>query len=297
MAKHAKKNPQVETGQRILFDGQPDPTTGEEFPLPVDNGAVPALRQGKPVVVPPDVQAIQDLLWKEAQWALPATESFTDEAAFERYLVEQLPQNSPRTRMRYVQTLMRWFFPDGVRGLAASVWIHYRHQALADEILRYLYLRAEPMAGAVVAEALLPIAENSVIPDSYLPNFLRKRFGDGPPAKTVQRLKTNLRKLGFLVRGKGGRDTVRVPVHSATGFLIVLHHLFALRHAGAVEFRTLAADPFWKYLGFKTEDQLRTILKDGMDRGLLAKYVLADRIESISFRCTFEEFIEGKRTA
>ena len=67
--------------------------------------------------------------------------------------------------------------------------------------------------------------------------------------------------------------------------------------AGAVEFRTIAADPFWKFLGFKTEDQLRRILKESMDRGLLAKYVLADRIESISFRYSFEDFIEGKRTA
>jgi len=155
---------------------------------------------------------------------------------------------------------------------------------LADEVLRYLYLRAEPMAGAAVAEALLPIAENAVIPDSYLPNFLRTRFGHDTPAKTIQRLKTNLRKLGLLVRGKNGRDTLRVPPPSATAFLIVLHHLFAPQQAGGVEFRTIAADPFWKYLGFKNEDQLRTFLKQSLDRELLAKYVLADRIESISFR-------------
>src|SRR5262249_51289539 len=262
MAKHANKNRQVETGQRILFDGQTDPATGEEIPLPATNGTVPAIRQGKPSMAPPDVQAIQDLLWKEARWALPATESFTDDAAFERHLAEQLPQNSPTTRIRYAQTLTRWFFPDGLRGLAPRVWKHYRDQVLGDEILRYLYLQAEPMAGAVVAEALLPIAENAVIPGSYLPHFLPARFAANTPAKTVQRLKTNLRKLGFLVRGKGGRDTVRLPVHSTTSFLIVLHYLFARRQGGAVEFRTLAADPFWKYLGFKTEDQLRTILKD-----------------------------------
>jgi hypothetical protein len=244
-----------------------------------------------------DIRAIQDLLWKEARWAVTAAESFTDEAAFEDHLREHLPQNSPNTRTRYVQTLMRWFFPDGVRGLAARVWIQYRDQALADEMLRYLYLRAESMAGAAVADALLPIAENAVIPDSYLPNFLRTRFGADTPAKSIQRLKANLRKLGFLVRGKGSRDTLRVPAPSATAFLIVLHHLFAPRHAGAVEFRTLAADPFWKYLGFKNEDQLRTILREALDRGLLAKYILADRIESVSFRYSFEEFLAGKMAA
>jgi hypothetical protein len=196
-----------------------------------------------------------------------------------------------------VQTLKRWFFPDGVRGLAAQVWLAYRDEALAEEVLRYLYLRAEPMAGAAVAEALLPIAEKAIIPDSYLSNFVRTRFGKETPDKSIQRLKANLRKLGFLVRGKGNRDILRVPTPSATGFLIVLHYLFARSQAGAVEFRTLAADPFWQYLGFKTEDQLRTILKDSLDRGLLAKYVLADRIESISFRYSFEEFLAGKMNA
>jgi hypothetical protein len=297
MAKGTRKNRQAEIDQGVLFDGLTSPPASPDLPPPANPGAFARRKLTTPRVAPTDVRAIQDLVWNEARWALTAAEQFTDDAPFEAYLAEHLPQNSPSTRTRYAQTLVRWFFRDGVRGLAAGVWIHYRDPALADEILRYLYLRAEALAGAVVAEALLPIAEHAVIPESYLPNFLRGRFGADTPAKTIRRLKTNLRKLGFLVRVTGSRDTLRVPAHSATAFLLVLHHLFALRHSGAVEFRTVAADPFWKYLGFKTEDQLRSILKDSMDRGLLAKYVLADRIESISFRYSFEQFIEGKMTA
>jgi hypothetical protein len=165
---------------------------------------------------------------------------------------------------------------------------------VAEEILRYLYLRAEPMAGAAVAEALLPIAEHSLVPAGYLANFVRSRFGHDAPDKSIKRLKSNLRKLGFLARAKDHRDTLRPMARSPTGFLIILHHLFARQHAGGVEFRTLAADPFWKYLGFKTEDQLRAILKASFDKGVLAKYVLADRIESISFRYTFAEFLTGR---
>jgi hypothetical protein len=291
MAKNARARRTAERGQGMLFDGQDAPAGGP----PSGNGKVPPAK-GVPAA-PEEVRAIQDLLWKEAKWALAATEGFAEDAAFEEHLREHLPQNSRNTRARYVRTLMRWFFPDGVRGLAAQVWLAYRDEALADEILRYHYLRAEPMAGAAVAEALLPIAENAVIPESYLSIFVRTRFGDETPAKSIQRLKANLRKLGFLVRGKGNRDTLRGPAPTATGFLIVLHYLFAQQQAGAVEFRTLAADPFWQYLGFKTEDQLRTIFRDSIDRGLLAKYVLADRIESISFRYSFEKFIAGKITA
>jgi hypothetical protein len=281
MAKRSGKDGPSASGQKTLFE---DPALGPVVP-PDSNGARP------------NVLAIQDLIWKEAWFALEAVEAHTDDAAFQEYLREHLPQNSRSTRSRYVQTLVRWFFPDGVRGLAARVWLSYRDRALAEEVLRYLHLRAEPMAGAAVAEALLPIAEGAVIPESYLPNFLRGRFGDETPAKSIQRLKANLRKLGFLVRGKGNRDTLRVPALSATGFLIVLHYLFAWQQADAVEFRTLAADPFWQYLGFKNEDQLRTILRNSLDRGLLAKYLLADRIESISFRYSFEEFLAGKMTA
>jgi hypothetical protein len=242
-----------------------------------------------------DVRAIQDLIWKEALFAVRAAEPFAEEAAFRRHLQTQLPQNSPETRERYTQTLLRWFFPDGMQGLAAEVWRHYHNASLAEQILRYLYLRAETMAGAAVTEALFPIAEDSLLPAGYLPNFVRSRFGATTPDKSLQRLKSNLRKLGFLTRARGERDVLRPLTPSGTAFLILLHHLFARQQAGSVEFRTLAADPFWKYLGFKSEDRLRDVLKAAVNRDLLAKYVLADRIESISFRHTFAEFV-GKGT-
>jgi hypothetical protein len=244
-----------------------------------------------------DVRVIQDLIWNEALCALAEIERFTDLAEFQVYLQQHLPQNSLETRTRYTQTLIRWFFPDGIRGLAARVWLEYRDQQLAEEMLRYLYLRAEPMVGDAVAEAVYPIAENAVIPESYLPNFLRSRYGDDTPAKSIKRLKSNLRKLGFLVRTKGNRDTLRPLSPSPTGFLLVLHYLFARTQSGGIEFKTLAADAFWKYLGFKSEDQLREILRGSLRKDLIAKYLVADQIESISFRYNFEEFVGGKLRA
>jgi hypothetical protein len=181
-----------------------------------------------------------------------------------------------------------------MQGLAARVWRNYRDATLAEEILRYLYLDAEPMAGAVVADALYPISENSLIPESYIAQFLPERFGPGIPAKTVERLKANLRKLGFLSPAKGHRDSLRVVSPSSTAFLILLHRRFALNQPGGVEFRAVAADPFWKYLGYKSEDRLRTVLREALDRGLIAKYVVADRIESVSLVYSFHEFVDGR---
>jgi hypothetical protein len=282
-------DPRIQPG---LFDGRDEGMGETNQPETPADGQARSSQGNRPRVVRQDVRAIQDLLWNEALLAVHQAERFHNDEAFHEHLRHHLPQNSLETRTRYAQTLVRWFFPDGVRGLAASVWIHYRSQALLEEVLRFLYLGAEPMGAAAVSEALFPIAENARIPPSYLTNFLRQRFGDTTPDKTVKRVKSNLRKLSFLVREKGeATDTLRAMGPSATGFLVVLHYLFAREEPRAVEFRALAENPFWKYLGFKSEDQLRSILKVSLGRGLIAKYVVADRIESISLRFTFHEFV------
>jgi len=240
------------------------------------------------------IRAVQDLIWKEALLSLPWSEKFEDLGEFQSYIREHLPQNSLSTRDRYAQTVVRWFYPDGLKGLTAEVWRHYQDTGLAEEILRYRYLCAETMAGAIVADALFPIGENASIPDSYIAQFTRERFGSEVPGKTTERLKANLRKLGFLSLGKERRDSLRPLAPSATAFLVLLHFRFSQGHPGGVEFRAMASDPFWKYLGFKSEDRLRAILREALDHGLIAKYVVADRIESISLRYSFREFAEGR---
>ena len=94
------------------------------------------------------IRAIQDLIWKEALLSLPWSEKFEDIGEFQHYIREHLPQNSLSTRDRYAQTVVRWFYPDGLKGLTAKVWRHYQDPGLAEEILRYRYLCAETMAGA-----------------------------------------------------------------------------------------------------------------------------------------------------
>lgn len=290
MSRAARRRPQAVPEERPLFPARDQESSEPPAePEDADLGRKSVASRSQPE----DIRAIQDLIWKEALFAVQAAQPFTDETEFQAYLSAHLPQNSPETRTRYAQTLLRWFFQDGIRGLAAEVWRHYHIRALAEEVLRYLYLRAEPMAGAAVADALFPIAEGSFLPASYLSNFVRSRFGVETPDKSVKRLKSNLRKLGFLARGRDERDTLRPLSPTGTAFLILLHYLFAQKQAGGVEFRALAADPFWKYLGFKSEDRLRDALKLALNRNLLAKYVVADRIESVSFRYTFAEFVTG----
>lgn len=240
------------------------------------------------------VLGIQDLLWNEGLQALYSVESYEDDTALVEHLRKALPQNSDITRNRYSLNLMRWFFPDGVRGLAAKVWLNYRDPILAEEVLRYLYLRAEPMVATVVADALFGIADNSVIPERYIIDTIRRRFGENIPMKSIKRVKMNLRKLGLLVRERS-KDILRRPTCSATGFLVILHHIFASGEVCGVEFKAIKENPFWKYLGFRSEDELRNIIKECLTKGLISKYVVADQIESVSFRYSFDEFVSGKR--
>jgi hypothetical protein len=291
MTTKRKKDLDHNSTQPTLFDGKGDAADSDNHQAASADPSSKAKKPAKPRVAPQDIRAIQDLLWKEAVDTARQAENFKTEEAFQDHLRQHLPQNSLETRTRYAQSLMRWFFADGVNGLASSVWSNYRDQCLLEETLRFLYLNAQPMVAAAVAEALFPIAENAQIPPSYLTNFIRQRFGEDTPDKSIKRVKQNLRKLGILVREKGDRDTLRALSPSPTGLLILLHYLFARNEPHGVEFRTIVDNPFWKFLGFKSEDQLRAILKESVNRGLIAKYVLADRVESISFRFSFNEFV------
>src|SRR2546422_847373 len=83
---------------------------------------------------PEDIRAIQDLIWTEALFAVTAVDSCPDEAALQAYLQQHLPQNSQETRTRYTQTLLHWFFADGLQGLAAQVPVLSEERSAHDRV-------------------------------------------------------------------------------------------------------------------------------------------------------------------
>jgi hypothetical protein len=209
-------------------------------------------------------------------------------------LVHHLHQNSLGTRSRYARSILKWFFPDGVGGLVRNVWAAYHDENITLDILRYLYLVAEPIMGACVAEALYPLAEGMHIPGHYFDRFLRDHLGGELPPKTRQRLKTNLMKLGFLARARGKPDRLLPVIPTPTAFLIVMHHLFAPNGPRTIEIRSLFANPFWQYLGCKSEDAVRTVLRDADAAGVLGKYVVADQLEQITTCLTLGDIFARK---
>jgi len=239
-------------------------------------------------------RALQDLLLSEALLAVKLSIGCDSLEQLQAQLISHLGQNSQETRVRYSQSVLRWFFADGISGLASRVWAAYQNESIEKDILRYLYLVAEPLMSGCVADALYPLEEGMLIPPNYFDQYLRERLGGEPPLKIRGRFKTNLMRLGFLTRVRGKSDRLNPVVPTKTAFLIVFHYLFATNGQRTVEIRRLFANPFWQYLGFKSEDAIRAVLREADVAGLLGKYVVADQLEQVTTCMTLDEILVRK---
>jgi DNA repair protein RadC len=239
-------------------------------------------------------KSIQDVLLAEGLLALKAAQEAKSLEELHEVLMKRLGQNSMETRRRYSQSIVRWFFHDGLTGLLPRVWSAYQDEAIALDLLRWSYLNQEPIMGRCVVEALFPCETGLVMPATYFDKFLHDHLGEAPPEKTRERLKSNLKKLGFLERAKAKPDRLLPVVTQKTSFMILLHHLFAAKAVRTVELRNLVTNPFWKFLGYKSEDAVRALLRDADAMGLVGKYVVADQLEQVTTCYTLDEFLARK---
>ena len=239
-------------------------------------------------------RTLQDLLFTEGLLAARLAVNLDSLEVLHSQLIHHLHQNSLETRSRYARSILKWFFPNGVGSLVRNVWAAYNDESITADILRYFYLVSEPIMGACIAEALYPLAEGILIPAHYFDRFLRDHLDGEPPPKTRHRLKTNLMKLGFLARARGKPDRLQPVIPTHTAFLIILHYLFAPNGPRTVELRRLFANPFWQYLGFKSEDTVRAVLRSADVAGVLGKYVVADQLEQVTTCLTLDDILARK---
>jgi hypothetical protein len=237
-------------------------------------------------------KTIQDILLPEGLLAARLSLEAKSLPELQAKLIGQLSQNSIETRRRYAQSVIRWFFTDNVHGLVARTWASYQDGAITNDILRYLYLVKEPVMGLCVSDALFPLEPGISIPPTYFDRFLAEFFNGEAPNKTRERLKQNLKKLGFLERSKGKPDRLANVTSQKISSVLLLHHLFAANSVRTIEVRHLLANPFWKYLGYKSEDAVRSVLREADAAGLFGKYIVADQLEQITTCFTFDEILE-----
>ena len=238
-------------------------------------------------------QTLQEVLLKESLIAVRLAQGVSDINEVREKLAAALPQNSQVTRLRYVDSVIRWFFRDGAHGIATRAWETFQNDEIQTAIHRYLYLSAEPIIGTCVASALWRLSEGVVVPGDYLAGATAKLVGHELSTQTRRRLLSNLRKLGFLERFAAG-DRVVSPSLNRTALLLALHHAFNVDHQRSIEFATLAANPFWRFIGLRSEDNLRDFLKEAVHAGYLGKYVVADRLEQVTTCLTLPELLERR---
>lgn len=239
-------------------------------------------------------KTISDLRLQEAVFAVKQSVQCRDLEQLRTVLISRIDQNSQETRLRYARFVLHWFFADGFDGIARKTWMAYQDDKILSDILRFLYLDREPVMGACVADCLFPLEIGMRVPSAVFDRFLIGYFGADPTKKTSQRLKSNLKLLGILERCRGEDDRLASPGPSKISLLILTHHIFAPTEPRTIELRHLLAKPFWKYLGFKSEDEVRRILRDADAAGLIGKYVVADQLEQVTTCLTVDELLAKK---
>jgi hypothetical protein len=239
-------------------------------------------------------KTISDLHFPEAIFAVKESVSCVDLNELQAHLVARLGQNSQETRLRYARFLIRWFFADGLDGIARKTWIAYQDEKILADILRFLYLAHEPVMGACMAECLFPVELGMRVPASLFDRFLANYYGGENTKKTTQRLKSNLMRLGVLERNSRESDKI-IPLNPAkTSLLLLTHYIFAADEQRTIELRNLLANPFWKYIGFKGEDEVRAVFRAADAAGYIGKYVVADQLEQITTCLTLDAFLSRK---
>jgi len=289
-------NPSTQVaGQATLWPIQPPsvpkPTAGGNEKTVSVTSADTESHLPKQVGARREKSVIQDLLVPEGLLAAKLSLDAVTLDDLQRKLETNLRQNSSETRQRYAQSILKWFFPDGLDGIARKVWTAYRDDRIESDILRHLYLSSEPIMGACVADALFPLQEGIIIPAGYFDRFLRDYLDAEPPPKTRKRVKMNLVKLGFLTPARGAGHRLNPINPTKTAFFVLLHHLLAPVQPRTIELRHLFTNPFWKYLGFKSEDAVRGVLREANASGLLGKYVVADQLEQITTCLTLGDIL------
>ena len=239
-------------------------------------------------------KTISDLQFSEAILAIKESTACRDLKELQERLVSRFGQNSHETRLRYARFVIHWFFADGLDGIARKTWIAYQDEKILTDILRYLYLTQESVMGACVAECLFPIEVGMRVPASLFDRFLSGHYDGEQTKKTTQRLKSNLMRLGVLERYPGEDDKLVALNPAKTSLLLLTHYIFAPAGPKTIELRNLLLNPFWKYLGFKHEDEVRVIFREADAAGCIGKYVVADQLEQLTTCLTLEAFLSKK---
>ncbi|MBM3189728.1 MAG: hypothetical protein FJZ90_13505 [Chloroflexi bacterium] len=233
--------------------------------------------------------SLQMFPWATCVAAVQDSARYPDFAAFYADLPYVLPQNSPETRRRTASLIARWYFPSrSLDSLPSLVWRAYRREDILVDIMRVMTLEAEPVVARFVVERVQPLPIGAEFGVSLARDYISTVYGRFVP-KSYERLLTTARHLGFL-GGKGERWHVTAHRRADNAFLLLLHDRFAPTPR-IVRIADILASPFWKYLGLRSEDDVRSILRDAEAAQRIARYAKVDELEQVTTLYSAEEYV------
>jgi hypothetical protein len=234
-----------------------------------------------------------DTVWQPSLFALKASADHATLAELRQYLLEAIPQNSEATRLRTTRYILMRFFPAGnFDSLPRRVWLAYRDIEILEMVMRYYYLARERLVGRFMEEVLFSLEPGTTFDRRLIVEFVTGLYSTPPRIKMgISRIQEAGRELGFIERSaKGNIYRVLTLSNNETPLLILLHHLFA-SEPRTITLKDILASPFWKDIGFRSEDNVRQVLKEAAAKDILAKYVVADQLEQVTTKYALDEFL------
>jgi hypothetical protein len=232
------------------------------------------------------------LLLEDTVQAVKMSVKFSDFESFRQELEMSIHFNSSCVRKKRTSNIVKWFFPThSLDNLLSKLWAFYKDENILHEALKYQFLVSQPLVAKFVVNYILPLTPGHKIDIDRFRQFLLDEYGALEPY-LLNNLSLNCKDLGFLVGAKNRLIVCQLPP-PRTSLLILIHYLFA-KDIRTIAIKDIIQNPFWQYLGIRDTENLRRIISEADAESIISKYVVADELEQITTRYSFNEFIQKK---
>jgi hypothetical protein len=217
---------------------------------------------------------------------------FSDFKAFRKELEETIHFNSRIVRKNRASNIIKWFFPsNSLNSLPHLVWTAYNDEELLRHILRYQFLISQPVVAKFISNRILPLEPGSYVNNNLFNQFLTSEYDEVKPY-LINNLRTNCKSLGFLTDEIKGLCVAEITPPK-TAFLIITHFLFS-KEKSTIKLSDILQNLYWQYLGIREKQTVRYILHEADAEGQITKYIIADQLEQITTRFSFDEFLQNR---
>lgn len=236
---------------------------------------------------------LQDFPLQASIQAVKASADFQSYEDFYHYMLDHLPQNSPQTRRRYANLVGKRYFPGlSLNSLLPQVWKAYQDEQILVDLMRAMALEAEPVIARFVLDEVWPLAVGQVFDVQVARTFIENTYGTFKK-QSYKRLLLTVRYLGFL--GRYGSELVVEEIPTPADALLILLHDRLAPTPRIVRLSEILDTAWWRFLGLKTADAVRHILRDAEAAGLISRYTTVDELEQVTTRFTRDDYIAQAR--